>query len=74
MGLLQDRWGAAGAVVDDTYNANPGSVRAAIDWLAAQPAPQMLVLGAMGELGPQADSLVEELGKYARQAGLSGSV
>ncbi len=61
----------AGAVVDDTYNANPGSVRVAIDWLAAQPAPQMLVLGAMGELGPQAESLVQELGEYARQAGLS---
>ena len=60
-----------GVLVDDTYNANPGSVRAAIDWLAAQPAPQMLVLGAMGELGPQAEQLVKELGEYARAAGLT---
>ncbi len=59
-----------GLLVDDTYNANPGSVRAAIDWLAAQPAPRMLVLGAMGELGPQAETLVEELGGYAREKGL----
>ena len=57
-------------LVDDTYNANPGSVRAAIDWLASQPAPRMLVLGAMGELGPQADTLVAELGAYAREKGL----
>ena len=73
-GRMHIQAAGAGAVVDDSYNANPGSVRAAIDWLAAQPAPQMLVLGAMGELGPQADSLVEELGEYARQAGLSGLV
>ena len=61
---------AQGMLVDDTYNANPGSVRAAIDWLASQPAPRMLVLGAMGELGPQADTLVAELGAYAREKGL----
>lgn len=61
---------AGGLLVDDTYNANPGSVRAAIDWLAAQPAPRLLVLGAMGELGPQAESLVQELGVYAREKGL----
>ena len=65
---------AGGVLVDDTYNANPGSVRVAIDWLAAQPAPQMLVLGALGELGPQAEQLVEELGGYARQAGISDLV
>ena len=63
-----------GVLVDDTYNANPGSGRVAIDWLAVQPAPQMLVLGAMGELGPQAEQLVEELGGYARQAGISDLV
>ena len=63
-----------GVLVDDTYNANPGSVRVAIDWLAVQPAPQMLVLGAMGELGPQAQQLIEELGGYARQAGISDLV
>lgn len=40
-------------VVDDTYNANPDSVRAAIDVLAALPAPRLLVLGDMGEVGNQ---------------------
>jgi UDP-N-acetylmuramoyl-tripeptide--D-alanyl-D-alanine ligase len=41
-------------VVDDTYNANPDSVRAAIDVLAALPTPRLLVLGDMGEVGNQA--------------------
>ena len=49
-----------GTLVDDTYNANPGSVRAAIAWLAGRPSPRTLVLGAMGELGPSAETLVTE--------------
>ncbi|MDX1803707.1 MAG: UDP-N-acetylmuramoyl-tripeptide--D-alanyl-D-alanine ligase [Alcanivorax sp.] len=65
---------AGGVLVDDTYNANPGSVRAAIDWLAVQPAPRQLVLGALGELGPTAEQLLFELGDYARQAGLDSLV
>ncbi|MED5388139.1 MAG: UDP-N-acetylmuramoyl-tripeptide--D-alanyl-D-alanine ligase [Pseudomonadota bacterium] len=65
---------SGGVLVDDTYNANPGSVRVAIDWLAAQPSPRLLVLGAMGELGPQAEQLVEELGEYARDAGITDLV
>ena len=40
-------------LVDDTYNANPDSVRAAIEVLAALPAPRLLVLGDMGEVGDQ---------------------
>jgi UDP-N-acetylmuramoyl-tripeptide--D-alanyl-D-alanine ligase len=40
-------------VVDDTYNANPDSVRAAIDVLAELPGPRLLVLGDMGEVGDQ---------------------
>ena len=43
-------------LVDDTYNANPDSVRAAIDVLAALPAPRWLVLGDMGEVGDQGPS------------------
>ncbi|UWN48960.1 UDP-N-acetylmuramoyl-tripeptide--D-alanyl-D-alanine ligase [Alcanivorax sp. ALC70] len=59
-----------GTLVDDTYNANPGSVRAAIAWLAGRPAPRALVLGAMGELGPDAETLIGELGEDAKQAGI----
>lgn len=59
-----------GTLVDDTYNANPGSVRAAIAWLAGRPAPRALVLGAMGELGPTAGELMQALGAEARQAGI----
>jgi UDP-N-acetylmuramoyl-tripeptide--D-alanyl-D-alanine ligase len=40
-------------LVDDTYNANPDSVRAAIEVLAALPEPRLLVLGDMGEVGDQ---------------------
>lgn len=59
-----------GTLVDDTYNANPGSVRAAIDWLVAQPGPRLLVLGKLAELGPEAPRLYRELGEYARDAAL----
>jgi len=58
-------------VVDDTYNANPDSVRAAIDVLAELPAPQLLVLGDMGEVGDQGPEFHAEVGAYARIRGLS---
>jgi UDP-N-acetylmuramoyl-tripeptide--D-alanyl-D-alanine ligase len=57
-------------LVDDTYNANPDSVRAAIDVLAALPAPQWLVLGDMGEVGSQGPQFHAEVGAYARERGL----
>ena len=41
-------------LVDDSYNANPGSLAAALGWLAQQPAPRWAVLGDMGELGEHA--------------------
>ena len=47
------RGGRTLTLVDDTYNANPDSVRAAIDVLAGLPAPRLLVLGDMGEVGDQ---------------------
>jgi UDP-N-acetylmuramoyl-tripeptide--D-alanyl-D-alanine ligase len=58
------------AVIDDCYNANPGSVRAAIDMLATCPGRRTLVLGAMRELGASSSALHREVGEYARAAGL----
>ena len=70
-GRLQQNRALNGAVViDDTYNANPNSMRAAIDVLAAQHAPRFLVLGDMGEVGANSDSSHTELGAYARAAGI----
>lgn len=57
-------------VVDDTYNANPDSVRAAIDVLAELPAPRLLVLGDMGEVGTQGPEFHQEVGIHAAQMGV----
>jgi len=60
-----------GAVlVDDSYNANPGSLAAAIDALAASGGPAWLVLGDMRELGPDAEALHAQAGVRARAAGV----
>jgi UDP-N-acetylmuramoyl-tripeptide--D-alanyl-D-alanine ligase len=57
-------------VIDDTYNANPDSMRAAIDVLAARPAPRWLVIGDMGEVGAAGPAFHREIGAYARAAGV----
>ncbi len=57
-------------VIDDTYNANPDSVRAAIDVLADLPAPRCLVLGDMGEVGADGVALHAEVGAYAQAKGI----
>jgi UDP-N-acetylmuramoyl-tripeptide--D-alanyl-D-alanine ligase len=57
-------------LVDDTYNANPDSVRAAIDVLAELPGPRLLVLGDMGEVGDQGPAFHTEVGEYARERGI----
>lgn len=57
-------------VLDDTYNANPSSLRAAIELLLRAPAPHWLVLGDMKELGADAASLHEEAGRHARLLGV----
>ncbi len=64
--------GPAGDItlVDDTYNANPDSVRAAIDVLAELPAPRLLVLGDMGEVGNQGPQFHTEVGSYAAERGI----
>src|SRR5205085_7513036 len=71
-GRLQVKQARSGAtVIDDTYNANPDSVRAAIDVLAACAAPTVLVLGDMGEVGPQGPAFHREIGAYARGRGVT---
>ncbi len=57
-------------LVDDTYNANPDSVRAAIDVLAELPGPRLLVLGDMGEVGHQGPEFHAEAGRYAKARGI----
>jgi len=71
-GRLQVKQARGGAtLIDDTYNANPDSVRAAIDVLASCPGPTVLVLGDMGEVGPQGPAFHREIGAYAREKGVS---
>ncbi len=57
-------------LVDDTYNANPDSVRAAIDVLAELPGPRLLVLGDMGEVGQRGPAFHAEVGRYAHASGI----
>ena len=65
-----ERAGRRVALVDDTYNANPDSVRAAIDVLATMTAPRWLVLGDMGEVGRQGVAFHAEVGGYAKTRGI----
>lgn len=57
-------------LIDDTYNANPASICAAIDVLAEASSPTCLVLGGMGELGDTSDALHEQVGEYAAAKGI----
>src|SRR5664279_1038432 len=70
-GRLQRRPGLNGAVLlDDTYNANPDSVRAGIDVLAATVGKKILVLGDMGEIGDMTGQFHDEIGGYAKSQGV----
>ena len=70
-GRLEAKTAAEGAaVIDDTYNANPDSVRAAIAVLARVNGARWLVLGDMGEVGSQGIAFHREIGEYARAAGI----
>jgi len=71
-GRLVARHAASGALVlDDTYNANPDSMRAAIDVLAVAPGVRYLVMGDMGEVGMQGPAFHREIGEYARERGIA---
>ncbi len=65
---LRTREGAL--LIDDSYNANPDSVRAAIDLLAGFAAPRVLVLGDMGEIGDRGPEFHREVGAHARARGV----
>lgn len=67
-GRMQVKHGINDAIIiDDTYNANPASVKAAIDALRQLPGKHVLVLGDMAELGRDAEALHRDIGRYARQ-------
>jgi UDP-N-acetylmuramoyl-tripeptide--D-alanyl-D-alanine ligase len=67
---VRSRAGDGAHLIDDTYNANPDSVRAAIDLLAAAPRPRILILGDMGEVGNRGVEYHREVGAYAKRRGI----
>jgi len=64
------RAGGDATLIDDSYNANPDSVRAAIEVLASLPGPRWLILGDMGEVGDQGPAFHREVGAYAAARGI----
>ena len=70
-GRLQRKRHRSGAlIIDDTYNANPDSMRAAIAVLAAYPGRTIFVMGDMGELGPDAEAMHALIGDFAKRSGV----
>lgn len=70
-GRLVRRRVGAGVLIDDSYNANPASVKAAIDALVVTPGRTVLALGDMRELGADERALHAEVGRYAKARGVS---
>ena len=70
-GRLQRKNGLNGAaLIDDTYNANPDSMKAAIEVLAKQAGKKIFVMGDMAELGTDSAQMHAEIGAYAKQKGV----
>jgi len=72
--MQHKRMGDGTLLIDDTYNANPDSVRAAIDVLARIGGTRVLVLGDMGEVGDNGPAMHVEVGNYAREHGLDAFI
>src|SRR5262249_31105469 len=70
-GRLQFKMTTSGAwLIDDSYNANPSSVRAGIEVLASLDGRKGLVFGDMAELGDLSESAHTEIGTFAREQGI----
>lgn len=69
--LVRHRLGNGAVLIDDSYNANPGSLNAAIDTLGAVHGETWLVIGDMRELGADAQALHEAAGRRAKDAGIA---
>lgn len=70
-GRLQSKAGISGSIIiDDTYNANPASLQAAIEVLCSQQKEPWLVLGDMAELGTEAEAIHAQIGVKAKSAGV----
>ncbi len=70
-GRMQRKSGTQGAIlIDDTYNANPDSAKAALDVLAQFQGVKIFVLGDMGEIGPDGNAMHAAIGQYAQELGI----
>lgn len=68
--LQRKRLPSGATLIDDTYNANPDSMKAAIAVLSAHTGRKVFVMGDMGELGATASAMHAEVGEFAKRAGV----